>query len=591
MKIKRQLIYSYIIIIIVVTFIEISLSFAFLKQISMKYKSIKLSVKEQILNDNKDLSKKILSQYGESIVDMEAQNAISKLKLLFENIDIANIESLRENTEIVAIASKHILSLDGSNAGYLAMLDKKGKMLIHPNKELEGKNLSEWKDKFPEMWSLIHRSFTEKKVKGYYSFFDEKTNFSKDKFMVLRHIPDSDFVITATVYIENYYAFVHEKIAISSLDNEEKSNKNFEEIKHLFLFKNTISIIIIIIFLLLLGYMLSLIFSLKISKPINALKISAEKMQKGNFTKVKAKSVEEIQDLIVSFNKLSDLMKKLVNQVQSSGIQLLSTSTEISATARLQTRTITDFKESTSEVAVATIQISETSQELSATISKVTDIVSSTSEVADQGLTNISQMKITMLTLKKATKSISEKLKIINNNTRNITSIISTITKIADRTNLLSLNASIEAKKAGKFGSGFSVVAKEIRHLADQTSGASLDIESVVKDMNLAVSSGVDEMDVFTEKVQRGVHKVHSISKQLNEIIQLTQKILPDFNKVYEGMLDQTAGAEMISKAITQLNESALKTSESISEFNKATEQLNIAAHGLQEEVQHFSSK
>ena len=83
---------------------------------------------------------------------------------------------------------------------------------------------------------------------------------------------------------------------------------------------------------------------------------------------------------------------------------------------------------------------------------------------------------------------------------------MTTITKVADQTNLLSLNAAIEAEKAGEHGRGFAVVATEIRRLADQTAIASYDIEQLVKEMQSAVSAGVMGMDKFSEEV-RGASK------------------------------------------------------------------------------------
>jgi methyl-accepting chemotaxis protein WspA len=107
----------------------------------------------------------------------------------------------------------------------------------------------------------------------------------------------------------------------------------------------------------------------------------------------------------------------------------------------------------------------------------------------------------------------------LNEKASNINQVVTTITKVADQTNLLSLNAAIEAEKAGEHGRGFVVVATEIRRLADQTAVASYDIEQLVKEMQSAVSSGVMGMDKFSEEVRRGVQEVEQVSGQLTQII------------------------------------------------------------------------
>lgn len=187
-----------------------------------------------------------------------------------------------------------------------------------------------------------------------------------------------------------------------------------------------------------------------------------------------------------------------------------------------------------------------------------------------------------------ATGEISSKLTVINEKTKAISSMVTTIIKVADQTNLLSLNASIEAEKAGEHGLGFAVVAREIRRLADQTSVATVDIEQTVKQMQGSVSAGVTEMDKFSKAMNLGVQVVGGISKQLGMILEQVKILAPRFATVNEGMRAQTDGAEHIDNAISKLSVGARTTSESILKFNKASEQLNEAAQNLQAEVERF---
>ena len=92
---------------------------------------------------------------------------------------------------------------------------------------------------------------------------------------------------------------------------------------------------------------------------------------------------------------------------------------------------------------------------------------------------------------------VAEKLEILDERARNINAVVTTIAKVADQTNLLSLNASVEAEKAGEYGRGFAVVATEIRRLADQAAISTLDIEQMVSEMQYSVSAGVETMKGF----------------------------------------------------------------------------------------------
>jgi methyl-accepting chemotaxis protein WspA len=242
----------------------------------------------------------------------------------------------------------------------------------------------------------------------------------------------------------------------------------------------------------------------------------------------------------------------------------------------------------TAQIVTAVKEISATSQELAHTMEGVKQVAEGTGDLADTGRTGLRSMEGTMHQLSDETSSISSKLSVISEKAGNINSVVTTITKVADQTNLLSLNAAIEAEKAGEYGLGFAVVAREIRRLADQTAVATLDIETMVKEMQSSVTAGVMEMDKFSEEVKRGVKSVGVISEQLGQIIERVQEVIHQFEKVNEGMKAQALGADQISEAMVQLSEGAKQTSESVKQTNESTELLREAARALQAETSRF---
>jgi len=167
-------------------------------------------------------------------------------------------------------------------------------------------------------------------------------------------------------------------------------------------------------------------------------------------------------------------------------------------------------------------------------------------------------------------------------------SVLITITKVADQTNILSLNAAIEAEKAGEYGKGFAVVATEIRRLADQTAASTGDIERIVKELVSAVSAGVMGMDKFSEEVRRGASEIGDTRRQLDDVVAQVQSLAPSVETLHEGMRAQTQGAEQISDALSQLGEAARQTSDSIRDSSRAVEQLNDATRGLQGAISRF---
>src|SRR6185295_16852817 len=204
---------------------------------------------------------------------------------------------------------------------------------------------------------------------------------------------------------------------------------------------------------------------------------------------------------------------------------------------------------------------------------------------AQEGL---NRMDGTMRQIIDASATISSKLGLLNEKASNISSVVTTINKIADHTNLLSLNAAIEAEKAGEHGRGFSVVATETRRLADQTAVATYDIEQMVKEIQSAVAAGVMGMDKFNEEVRKGTSEVAQVTGQLGEIIEQVTALTPRFEAVNEGMQTQSTGSQQINEALTQLSETAQQTAEVLRQNSQAIEQLSGASRGLKDGVSRF---
>lgn len=326
-----------------------------------------------------------------------------------------------------------------------------------------------------------------------------------------------------------------------------------------------------------------------VAVPLNQLVTALERMRSGDFTqRLQLNRKDEFGVVSEGLDRLADELSVLVGRVQRSGIQVNMTATEIAATAKEQQSTTNQIAATTAEIGATSKEISATSKELDKTMNEVNQVAEHTAQLANSGQTAITRMEANMRQIMEAAGSIIAKLAVLNEKTANINSVVTTITKVADQTNLLSLNAAIEAEKAGEYGLGFAVVAMEIRRLADQTAVATYDIEKMVKEMQTAVAAGVMGMDKFSEEVRRGADEIRQVSTQLAQIIHQVQTLTPRFQTVSEGMHAQATGAQQISETLTQLSEAAHQTADSLRESNAAIEQLNEAARGLQTSVARF---
>jgi methyl-accepting chemotaxis protein WspA len=326
-----------------------------------------------------------------------------------------------------------------------------------------------------------------------------------------------------------------------------------------------------------------------ITAPLQRLGTALDVIRQGNFTgRIDSERRDEFGTVAEGFNRMADELAGLVGQVQKSGLQVTTSVTEIAATSRQQQATATEIAATTAEIGATSKEISATSRQLVRTMSEVSTVAEQSAELASSGQAGLAHMGETMRHVMEATKTINTKLTVLNEKAGNINQVVTTISKVAEQTNLLSLNAAIEAEKAGEQGRGFSVVATEIRRLADQTAVATYDIGQTVKEIQAAVSSSVMGMDKFSDEVRRGIDEVQQISGQLSQIIQQVQTLAPRVEDVNEGMQAQATGAEQITQALSLLNESAQQTVESLRQSSMAIEELHQVANGLRGGVSRF---
>ncbi len=327
----------------------------------------------------------------------------------------------------------------------------------------------------------------------------------------------------------------------------------------------------------------------KISGPITEAVEIAHKVSNGDFTaQVPEATDDETGRLLGALGAMIRNLNVLVGQVQRSGVQVTSSSNQLAAAAKEQEATMSHQVLSTEKVVKSVAGISQVASQLVDTVKSVVAASEETTGFASRSQKDLAGMKEAMVRMEDASKSISSHLESINEKAENVTHVVDTITKVADQTNLLSLNAAIEAEKAGEYGRGFNVVAREIRRLADQTAVATLDIEQMVQGMQSAVSAGVMEMDKFISEVKGSAEDVGKISGQLAMIIDRVQTISPSFERINVAVGSQSDDARSISSSMTNLKEELEETLESFRETYDAIQQLIDAAKGLQDGVSRF---
>ena len=326
-----------------------------------------------------------------------------------------------------------------------------------------------------------------------------------------------------------------------------------------------------------------------IMAPMNRIVSILEVMRTGDLSnRLNLERKDEFGAVETGFNDMMSELTSLVSQAQRSSVQVTTSVTEIAATSKQQQATATETAATTTEIGATSREIAATSRDLVRTMTEVSSAADQASVAAGSGQQGLARMEETMHSVMGAADLVNAKLAILNEKAGNINQVVVTIVKVADQTNLLSLNAAIEAEKAGEYGRGFAVVATEVRRLADQTAVATYDIEQMVREIQSAVSAGVMGMDKFSEEVRRGMSEVQQVGEQLSQIIHQVQALAPRVLMVNEGMQAQATGAEQINHALVQLGDASSQTVESLRQASFAIDELSQVAVGLRSGVSRF---
>jgi methyl-accepting chemotaxis protein WspA len=297
---------------------------------------------------------------------------------------------------------------------------------------------------------------------------------------------------------------------------------------------------------------------------------------------------DESAELVRSMNQMNENLASVVGAVRGACTRLAATSAQLAATSQEQRMTVGSFGASTAQMAAAVREIAATGSELLHSIEGIDGGARRTAASARGGRARLDAVSGTMSRLDAGAKDISDRLALIAEKAEAISTVVTAISKVAEQTNLLSVNAAIEAEKAGEAGFGFLVVAREIRRLADQTAGASLDISRIVAQMQASVTEGVAEMARFTGAMRSGTGDVQTIASELGRIIEEMDASFASFSEVRTGMSSQSQGVAQIESAVVQVAEGARQSTTAVAEFGRVADELAHAVAVLQDAVARF---
>lgn len=323
--------------------------------------------------------------------------------------------------------------------------------------------------------------------------------------------------------------------------------------------------------------------------PVNTLAAQADRLAAGDLTvEIVCNTTDEIGHLAGSFKRMAASLRQTITRISETSALVASSSNQLQTTATQIAAGAEEVASQTTTVATASEEMSATSSDIACNCSMAADASRNTTDAAQAGAMVVQETISGMNTIAERVRQTSKTVEALGARSDQIGQIVGTIEDIADQTNLLALNAAIEAARAGEQGRGFAVVADEVRALAERTTKATREIGEMIKAIQKETGDAVKAMEEGVNEVEKGAESSHKSGVALEEILERIGEVSMQINQIATAAEEQTATTGEITSNIHQVTEVVHQTARGAEETASAAAELARQAHEMQNLVSQF---
>ncbi len=314
-----------------------------------------------------------------------------------------------------------------------------------------------------------------------------------------------------------------------------------------------------------------------------------EEMAAGDFTsRVTGEYKGDHQIIKNSINNLGKSVTKVVKEVKDAIEATASSSSQISSSTEEMAAGAEEQSQQATEVAGAVEEMTRTILETTKNAANAAEASKNAGKIAKEGGKVVEETVSGMKRIAAVVKKSAETVKALGESSDQIGEIVQVIDDIADQTNLLALNAAIEAARAGEQGRGFAVVADEVRKLAERTTKATKEIAAMIKQIQKDTGGAVDSMNEGTNEVEKGRELADKAGESLIQIITGSENVVDIVTQVAAASEEQSATSEQISKNIESISSVTQQSAAGVQQIARAAEDLNSLTANLQMIIAKF---
>ena len=353
--------------------------------------------------------------------------------------------------------------------------------------------------------------------------------------------------------------------------------------------KATIIVLTSLIVGLSLAVFLGLLIARYIKRGLAELVENAEEISQGNLTiDVVQRTSDEIGVLTGAFARMALNLREILTSLTEASASIASATSQINSSTEEMAAGAEEQTSQASEVASAVEEMTKTIVENSKNAGTTADTAKQAKDAAELGGTVVQETIIGMKRIAEVVNKSSETVRALGRSSDQIGEIIGVIDDIADQTNLLALNAAIEAARAGEQGRGFAVVADEVRKLAERTTKATKEIAGMIKAIQSETGGAVASMTEGTQQVGEGIKLADKAGISLNEIVRVSQMVTDMVSQIAAASEQQSSASEQISKNVEGISTVTNQTASGVQQIARAAEDLNRLTENLQQMLGKF---
>ncbi|GAA5173845.1 HAMP domain-containing methyl-accepting chemotaxis protein [Niveibacterium umoris] len=315
----------------------------------------------------------------------------------------------------------------------------------------------------------------------------------------------------------------------------------------------------------------------------------AHRMAGGDLTtRIADRTRDEMSQLVRSFNDMADSFASLIRKTRESADRVTQASQEMAR--------------SSSEISVASQQEADAASSMAASVEQMTvgithistsaeeagSVATEAGHLSKEGEAVVVRLVSEVRGVADAVNQASAVVEELGRHSDEISKIVGVIKEVADQTNLLALNAAIEAARAGEQGRGFAVVADEVRKLAERTAKSTQEITAMIEIIQRGTRSAVDSMKTGVERVEQGVGLTEEAGASMQAIQRGSEKVTDAVTDISSALREQSAAATELAQRVEQIAQMAEETSASVADNAGTARHLEQLAEGLQDEMRHF---